>query len=198
MKKFRPRQERTKLNTEIILPIIADGLRADHNILEAKFIPILIVDASCHQSIEDTVNFHYSSDSGDVISTWGLAKNENFICLYLEFLRPIKTEAIIKFILPQQAALVDTIMSSKMFYLQPGKEGDTVGKTLGNKGISIEVPCDNLRDIFTQRWLRLLFKDLRSKGCSRSEAKRFANEIIDEWKVTICTSPKERILKSKN
>ncbi|MCK5613669.1 hypothetical protein KAR91_68020 [Candidatus Pacearchaeota archaeon] len=198
MKRNRIKLIPRKLNNEIILPIISNAAIASPNIVDSRFIPILIVDTSSHKAIDDVVNLHDYYKSGDVDSTWAIEENDKNIYLFLKFIKPVKAEATLKFDILQYGGLVDTIMSTRVMYLQPGKEGDRYSNTEDNPRISIEIPDISLRGIWQERWKRILIKDFRSKGLSRSESKKASQRMIDEWRNLLCISMKERAMRHIN
>lgn len=182
----------------MILPILSDGVIASPKLADGRFIPILIVDTSMHRAINDVVNLHDYCESGDVDSTWAIDHRDDFIYLLLEFKKPVSTEATIKFDILKYGGLVDTIMSTRVFYLQPGKIGDRPSNSDENSRISIEVPDISLRKIWFERWKKALIKDLRNKGLSRGEAKKASPKIIDEWRDHFCVSLKEHAMRCDN
>lgn len=186
------------LNEGIILPIISDGIMASPNVSDGHFIPILILDTSKHKAINDLVNLHEYCENGDVDSTWAIDQDNDYIYLFLEFKKPVRTEAIIKFDILRYGGLVESLMSTRIFYLQPGKEGDRPSNSHLNPSIFIEVPDLSLKELWSERLKKTLIKDLRSKGLSRSEAKKATPKIIDEWRKQFCISLKEHAMKCHN
>ncbi|MBN1617896.1 hypothetical protein JW887_00965 [Candidatus Dojkabacteria bacterium] len=156
MKKDNETQILGSITPEIILPIISDGAIASSGLAEARFIPILIVDTSMHTSIDDLVRLHDSAESGDVDSLWGIDKHNDHIYLHLEFKQPVKTIVALKFDILKQGGIVDTIMSTRILNLQPGKIGDRPGNTLDKPSIYVEVPDRSLKDVWTKRWKKVL------------------------------------------
>ena len=164
MKRNRSKSVSRKLNNEIILPIISNAAIASPKIADSHFIPILIVDTSNHKAIDDVVNLHDYYESGDLDSTWAIDENNKDIYLFLEFKKPVRVEATLKFDILQYGGLVDTIMSTRIMYLQPGKEGDRYSNTEDNPRISMEIPDTSLRSIWSEKWKKATIKDLRSTG----------------------------------
>lgn len=193
MKNFKPKRVLTKLKTETILPLISDGMSSSSDLVDGRFVPIVIVDTTNNKSVQDVVHLHRFTDPGDVDSLWGIGDDDS-ICLFLEFKKPVKTEAIIKFNILKHGGLVDTIMSTKVMHLQPGKEGDRPSSTQDNPSITIELPDEGLRILFTERWKKVLRNDLKNKGLSRREAKQASQKIIDEWRRVFGISLKEHAM----
>jgi hypothetical protein len=107
-------------------------------------------------------------------------------------MRPAEVAVVIEFDIARQGGIVDSILSSKAVYLQPGKSGDRLSLTMENPRILVEVGDAG----FSKDWDEMLFKHicrrLRGDGLSRAEPKRAAKDFIQEWrKITRLRMPNE-------
>lgn len=173
------------LESQIPVPIIADGSIASASLGDGKCIPVLIIDTSKRSDINDLVKAINTQLPGDVRSGWiNYKKQAGLISLFLNFERPSEIIVILEFNIIRQGILIESILSSKALYLQPGKNGDKVSSTFCNDRILVEVPDMG----FYSQWNEIFQKQLeiyfRKNGADRKTSEVAAiNAIVEARKI---------------
>jgi hypothetical protein len=98
--------------------------------------------------------------------------------LYMEFLKPMNCEFGILFDAEGKLALIDAIMHAQAVYLQAGKPGDRLSRTIDATKMIVEVPRGDYFVMWEKRMPKLVAKRMRAKGLSRSDSRKAAPEVI--------------------
>lgn len=182
------------------IPIVSDAAMAREGVGDGRFIPILIVDATNRPDIDDLVKFHDHMPSGDVHCTWGSNHPKQWkkpytldkVALFLEFERPSETFAILEFDIVRQGAVIDTILMSKAFYLQPGRIGERFVHDMEKSKILVEIPDTGFKEFWDDLWRKSLIKKFKNSGLNRSSAFQAADETIEQTRKMFAYRMKHR------
>lgn len=176
------------------LSIIGDGVRWSSDVVQGRGIPILIVDATERQDIQDLFTLQRELGRyGNAGHAWAKGSGSVLrIFLSLEFRDPVATQVVVEFSLPGQQILVDFILEAECLYLQAGKPGDRSSddvprilvETLGS-GEFDKVWASLRRDLTEGQF--------RAKGVSRSQRKRLAEEELKRRDELVATRMKGQI-----
>lgn len=167
---------RTKLK---LVPIVGEGAISDPDWGNGRLIPVLILDCSVHQPLEDLILVHQDTPPGDVTTTWSrklLNKNEVF--LNFEFSRPVETKATVAFDLSSHGGLIDCIINVRGVYLQPLTSGPKVSEGLGKPKILVEVPPTSTFPGWNDLYTDSIEKFYRKRGLSKAQAQLAAKDHI--------------------
>lgn len=168
-----------KIDDTKIVPIVGDGAIALPVVAGGRLIPVLIIDCDRHAALYDSILIHRDTAPGDVTITWSRKLvSKNLVFLHLQFLRPIETTATFCFNLQKQAILVDGIIRAHGVYLQPLQSGKSVSEGLDKPKILVEVPSTAILPFWADMYKSTLIKSYSSRGVSRREARRLADEHL--------------------
>lgn len=161
--------ERNKIR---LFSIAEEGLLSSDSLGEGRLIPVIIIDFGEHQDIKDLLNAHLSIENGDVTVIWfqDLFNRKDFN-LRLKFQKPMEITFGIRFSIKDDFAIIDGIIQSKGVYIQTGKKGDKVSKTLDNNKVLVEVPDTGIKKIWDSFLTKTLTKKYIKQGLSSHEAK---------------------------
>jgi len=189
MNKWRTGEIKTPKGTQHPVKIVSDAAISSVEVTDGRFIPVLIIDTSERPDIDELVKFHDLTPSGDVRCTWGsnlaykwkktpidLSK----VALFLEFERPCETFINIEFDVLKNGAVIDTILASKIFYLQPGRKGDRFSHDINRPKIGVEVPDTGFGELWDKLWHKSLVKKFKKTGLNRTDAIKAADDTIRE------------------
>ncbi len=168
------------------VPIVSDAAIASEGVVDGKFIPLLIVDTTHRRDIDDMVKFHDHTTSGDVYCTWGSHSPTHWkkphkiekLALFLEFQRPSQTFVILELDIIERGIVIETILNSKAFYLQPGRIGERFIYDTGKPKIMVEVPDTGFHEIWDELWRNNLIKKFKKSGLNRASATQAADDTI--------------------
>lgn len=160
--------------------IVSDASIASREVADGKNIPLIILNTVNRKDINILVSNHRYYGQGEVKIQWGsFTKNKKEICLHMSFQSPSEINILVNFNICTQGALVHMILTSKLLYLQGGKEGDKYGNSMGADRIIIEVPHVGFEVIWMKMWHKQLSKHYRkSRKISARKAKKLASEFI--------------------
>ncbi len=163
------------------VPIVGDGAIATVTLGEGRMIPVLIIDTSERPDVEDLIKAQEQQPQGDVQSQWGrLSRSKSHVSLVLVFQRPSNVLLILEFDAVRQGILIESILTSKALYIQPGRMGDRLSSTLDNSRILVEVPERGFWQEWRNIWHRKLEKYFRKEGLKRSDAREAARTAISQ------------------
>ena len=95
---FGKSNSRVKIPDARIAPIIADGAIATIAIGHGRLIPLVILDVTDIEELEEAIRLHAYFQEGDVVIRWGMLVGRNdYISLILDFKRPALQTVIIEF-----------------------------------------------------------------------------------------------------
>lgn len=161
--------------------MVGDGAIATVTLGEGRMIPVVIIDTSERPDVEDLIKAQEQQPPGDVESRWGrLSRSKQYISLVLAFERPSNVLLILEFDVVKQGVLIESILTSKALYIQPGRMGDRLCSTLDNSRILVEVPEGAFRQEWRNIWHRELGKHFRKEGLKRSDAREAARTVISQ------------------
>ena len=161
------------------VPIVGDAAIATPILGEGRLIPVLIIDTSDRPDIDDLVQALQRPPSGDVTSQWGRRHwHKKTVALILTFERPSKVVVILEFDVTEQGILVDSILTAKALFLQPGQKGHRLSTTLESPRILVEVPTRGMKAEWDKLWPMALAKKLKKMGLKRQDAKKGASKAI--------------------
>lgn len=166
--------------------IVADGGISMPEIGEGRFFPFFIIDAPLDSKIAQLITLHRQTPPGDTILTWvkpfGIFTPKELI-LKIVFKKPMELIVGITFNLTNQYALLDGVIQSRGFFLQAGKKGDKVSKTLDDGSILVEVPFLD----FDKKWDSMILDIVKAKyrkdGATKKECSLFAGQHIKSREV---------------
>jgi hypothetical protein len=165
------------------VPIVNDAGIAVGGLGEGRLIPLVIVDTTGRSDIDELMRIHEHLDPGDATSQWiQLAGHSHTISLVLHFVRPAALTLIVEFDLSQRAGLVDQIISVGAVYIQAGRPGDRFISTMESLRILVEIPDTGVREIWNNMFKKETIRKMRADGLNRADAKRAAQQFIDEWR----------------
>jgi len=163
------------------VPIVGDGAIATVILGEGRMIPVIIIDTSERSDIEDLVKAQEKQPPGDVQSQWArLSRSKRYIALILTFERPSNILLILEFDIFKQGILIESILTTKALYIQPGRKGDRLSSTLENSKILVEVPGLEFREEWRKIWHKELEKHFRKEGLKRGDAREAAKTVISQ------------------
>ena len=161
------------------VPIVGDAAIATQTLGEGRFIPVLIIDTSDRPDIDDLVKVLKRPRPGDVTSQWGRRHwHRKTVALILTFERPSQVLVILEFDVTEQGILVDSILTAKALFLQPGRKGDRLSATFDSPRILVEVPARGWKAEWDKLWSKALAKKLKEMGLKRQDAKKGASAAI--------------------
>ena len=163
------------------VPIVGDGAIATVILGEGRTIPVVIIDTSERSDVEDLVKAQEQQPPGDVQRQWGrLSRSKRYIALVLAFERPSNILLILEFDIVKQGILIESILTTKALYIQPGRKGDRLSSTLDNNRILVEVPELGFREEWRKIWHKELEKHFRKEGLKRDDAREAAKTVISQ------------------
>jgi hypothetical protein len=164
------------------VPIAGDAAIAQHGMGEGRMIPLLILDTTKRDDIDELIRIHEHLPPGDVNSQWGRIEHrrDRAISLILQFLRPSRATIIIEFDILRQGILVDQMLLSQGVFLQAGRPGDRFVNTLDAPRILVNVPKGEFTEIWDEMFQKRITVEMRERGLKRAEAKRASRQYIEE------------------
>jgi hypothetical protein len=84
------------------------------------------------------------------------------------------------FSIEHQGILIESALTVRGIYLQPGRPGDRLIHDLNRPRIFVEMPDDNFRTRWEGIVVQRMANVFRSRGIPRTEARRSAAEMLDQ------------------
>ena len=168
-----------KIDSRLQVPIVSDGAMAGP-VAEGSLIPVLILDTTRREDVEELIRVHKFLPPGDVVSHWALMdKTPDTVGLILDFVRPVQTRAVLVFSIRKQAILVEAALTARAIYLQAGKANDKFSKNLDRPRILVEVSSETFRPVWDEVFLRRMTSIIRERSAlPRQAAEQTASEVI--------------------
>ena len=161
--------------------IVGEGAMSAPHIGDGRFIPLIIVDTNDRPDLAELVRLHNHFEAGDVGTQWAQpVDDKGVVSLVLTFQRPVEAKAIVDFNITSQGVIVEQILSARALYIQPGKEGDKLSKTIDAPKILVEIPNTGFRVDWDKLYFKALVGRFRAKGLRRYQAKQVAIATIKE------------------
>jgi hypothetical protein len=168
------------------VPIVGDAAIAAAPIADGRLIPLLIIDTSDRDDLNELIRIHEHLPPGDVDFQWGVPPGStDRVALVLSFKKPIETVAILEFDIVAQGILVEQILTAMVLYLQSGRPGDRLKTTPGASRIFVEVSDTGFRKHWDKIFLKRLTKEMKTKGLSNQQAKLAASTAIEEMRAIV-------------
>lgn len=163
-----------------IVPIVGDAAIAGP-MADGRLIPLVIIDTANRPDLDELVRLHTHLSPGDVEYVWGLNDgNKDQVALVLHFVFPIDARAVLMFSIERQGILVESALTARGIYLQPGRPGDRFKDDVTRPKILVEVPDDNFRTRWESLVIRRMTALFRRRGLPRAECRRAAIEMLDQ------------------
>ena len=171
-----------KLDYSLVIPAIAEGIIANQDVANGRFIPAIILDENIGKDIKETLRMQATAKkNGTVTTTWGKEKNDDIIYLVVSFTSPVEKEFIIEFKLLKYVSTIDFIVNSQLLYIMAGKEGEKISHKGGDVAVLIEVPSE----YFVDDWISILKKRMISSwkkdGMKKKELNNQFDKFYSEW-----------------
>lgn len=167
-----------KTNKAPIYIIQEEGLVANRDYADGRFIPAIVVNSKTDNYLKEIIELHSSITTGDIEIQWsGLIEsyfNINKWILNVKFLKPAKYEMNIIFSLEEHYFIIDSILRSRGLLLSYGCKGDKVSSL--EKRISLEVPITGIET----RWENVLKKVVRRIYKKHKLPKSDLNKCVEE------------------
>lgn len=170
---------------ENIVSVIGDGGIGHPEVKDGHIIPVLVVDCTGNRALIDVCHLQQDTPPGDVNSVWrwNLLDRRN-VYLRLDFVRPVKTSATIRFDVQTQGGLVCGIITAHAFYLQPSIFGLKVSESFHKPKILIEVPSHVTPPSWYSNFESQLVKRYRHDGYDKVQARQAAKQYMQRAKET--------------
>jgi hypothetical protein len=167
---------------KIPVPIISNGVVGQSGFSDGKMIPVLIIDTSNRKDIDDMIRAHRIENVGDVDSTWEKPKDIHKFKLWLMVKKPSRCLILLEINIVTHGVLVEQIIEAQGLYLQPGRPGDRLSKTMDHPRLLLEIPSRDFRNEWEQIWKKALFNNYREQGVPRGKAKEATENLIKQWR----------------
>lgn len=177
---FKKRRRVTHDLREIV-PIVRDGAIATQGQFNGRLVPVLRLDTTHRPDIADLIRIHAVGADGDVKTQWGELYNAGKnVALFLTFIRPYETTAILKFGVLDQGIVVDGMLKLKCVYLEAGIAGD-VSPIFSDERprMMLLLPDNGFDEIWSKLRYNALYARYRKEGLSRKDSKQAALAYAD-------------------
>ncbi|MGW6660471.1 hypothetical protein [Rhodococcus sp. NPDC055024] len=172
-----------RLDPAKILRATATAGIANMYVAGGAVVPIIMVDCSDRNDVNELIRVHEHLPAGDCVLQWSTVLGSNDqVLLNLKFERPIGLEFVIEFELPLHAGAIDNILQAGMFQLQNGVLGDTPSSTQGRPRINIELPATGFGPIWEKIFQKTMINTFRAEGLGRKEARAASILYITNWR----------------
>lgn len=168
----------------IPVPIVADGAIATVALGEGRLIPLLILNTSNRQDIENMISAQVQLPPGNVKSYWARPYElDDTISLILEFSKPSEVFIILYFKIESQGILIEQTLQAKALYLQAGRLGDRASATIDKPRMLVEIQQQGFEKEWIKIWPKEIAKMLRKRGLTKKQSKVAAETAIQQCKV---------------
>jgi hypothetical protein len=162
------------------LPIIADAAIGTDAVSDGRLIPLVIVDTATRPDIAELISIQSKMPPGDVLSQWAtLDGSKDHLALLLRFQRPIEADLVLNFDLAEHGGAVELAVKGHVIYLQAGKPGDRLYRTLDAPRIFVELGAGMPPKSWEGKWKEAMRRRFQAMGLSRSEAKKASLQHIE-------------------
>jgi len=128
-----------------------EGLIGLGEVGEGRLIPAVVLDVRDDQDVVDLIKIHKTISTGDAKLNWVQDYNDRKgLILKISFTLPMSLGFGISFNISRDLNLIDGIIQSKGLYIQTGKKGDKISKTLKDDKILLEVPDMGINEIWNE------------------------------------------------
>lgn len=155
------------------LVVVRDGALSIPKVADGRIIPVLILDTTGREDVNEYVRIHKAGLPGDVSTQWGRKRFGSKRFLIVRSLRPVEISMLIELDAERNAQLINFILKAEAFYLQPGRPGDRLSDDVGKPKVLIGVPDTGFADQWRREYaLRIVakFKRMGLRGSAAKEA----------------------------
>lgn len=144
----------------------------------------MILDTTDRPDLAELIEIQEKLPPGDVVSAWArlLDGPKDHLALVLQFQRPIETVCVLNFDLRKQGSVVELALRARAIYLQAGKPGDRLYRTLDAPRMIVEIGAEILSTRWNELWLKAIKRKLKPEGLRNSEAKKISEQYIEEMR----------------
>ena len=166
------------------VPIAGDGVLVISGVADGRAIPVIILDTSDRQDVDEVIRAHEHFGPGDATTIWSPRRwpRDRTLRLIIAFQRPQRCVIVLHFDTVAQGGIVDTIVQNELVYLLPGRPGDRLSSSMQTGRVLIEVPSAH----FAVRWNLLmreqLAKSLKKQRIPRREIRSGVDAVIQDWR----------------
>ncbi|NLU99264.1 hypothetical protein B6N13_14375 [Marinomonas sp. UCMA 3892] len=161
-----------------VYKVVGDGAIATQNAADGRIIPLVILDGSSNQSLDDLIAMHVETPPGDVKSSWCYKRfSKKYIYLTLRFITPMDITVSIVFSVYDNMLLIDGIIKSRGIYIQSGKAGDKISHDVNAPKILVEIPSSTT----FPPWEKIFRKNIRKHFLWKGVEKNMLNEATDNY-----------------
>ena len=156
-----------------LVPVVAQAAIANEAVGDGRLLPLVILDTTNFADLVDLFRIHDSTPPGDADTVWVTLKDyADHMGLVLQFKKPFETHFVADFDLAEYGPAIDLAIKGRAIYLQAGKPGDRLYRSMNAPRIIVEIGAEIPKDQWERIWLKAIRKQLRDEGLSRAEAKR--------------------------
>ncbi len=169
------------------LVLVGDGALSIPNVADGRIIPVLILDTSGREDVDEYVRIHQPGLSGDASTQWGRRRFGSKRFLIVRSLRPVEISMLIELDAERNAQLINFILKAEAFYLQPGKPGDKLSDSVSKPKVLIGVPDTGFAGQWRREYASRIVAKFRRMGLRRSAAKDAAAKhmvtmgLLEDW-----------------
>lgn len=161
-----------------IYTIQEEGLVANRDYADGRFIPAIVVNSKTDNYLKEIVELHNSIPTGDIEIQWeGIMEsyfNIDKWILNIKFFNPTKYEMNIIFSLEEHYFIIDTILRSRGLLISYVSKGDKVSSI--EKRISLEIPNTGIES----KWEKVLKKVIRKIYKKHKIPKSDLNKCVED------------------
>jgi hypothetical protein len=163
------------------VPIVADAAIGTSRIRNGRLVPLLILDTTERQDLEELIRIHQYFSAGDVNIRWVMPEGTNdSVVLYLAFKNPVALEAIIQFDIHKQGILVEQALTASALFIQAGRKGDRFIQNPNAPKLIVEIGNTGFQETWDKLWFKRMVRAMKNNGLGRQQAKRAARQFIDD------------------
>lgn len=153
------------------LVLVGDGALSIPKVADGRIIPVLILDTSAREDVNEYVRIHQAGLPGDVSTQWGRKRFGSKRFLIVRSLRPVEISMLIELDAELNAQLINFILKAEAFYLQPGRPGDRLSEDVSKPKVLIGVPDTGFADQWQREYASRVVAKFKRMGLRGSAAK---------------------------
>jgi hypothetical protein len=168
-----------------LIAVVAQAAIANEGVGDGRLLPLVILDTTKFPDVVDLFNMHEKMPPGDADSTWVVLEDfVDHLGLVLQFKRPFEMDFVVDFDLAEYGPAVDLAMQGRAIYLQAGKPGDRLYRTMVAPRIIVEIGAEASKERWEAIWQRAIRNQLRREGMHRRDAKRMSPAYMEQIRGT--------------
>lgn len=174
------------LESNDIVPIVADGAIAERNNLEGRLVPVLLLDTTNRPDLVEAIRIHEDSVSGDMTLRWGqVPSRPDVVVLRIELTYPTKLYFILAFEIVAQGILIESMLHVGCAYIQSAKPGERLKDNLDSPRLIIEIPDTGFRKKWNYLHEKCVYEKFRREKMSKTTSRCQARLYLDEMRKLI-------------